>query len=46
MAAPMAAPKALALRADSRPTAMLSSPNSVCHRLMLVAIAMIEPASM
>jgi len=44
--APMAAPKALALSAASRPTAKLLMPNSACQNARLVAIAMIDPASM
>ena len=42
----MAAPKALALRAASSPTAKLLIPNSACQNPRLVAIAMIDPASM
>ena len=42
----MAAPKALALNAASSPTAKSPSENSDCQNARLVAIAMIEPASM
>ncbi|NIL74629.1 hypothetical protein RhoFasB10_00715 [Rhodococcus sp. B10] len=44
--APMAAPNAFALNAASSPTARLLMPNSFCHNVSEVAIAMIEPASM
>jgi len=46
MIAPAAAPKAFALTAASRPTAKSSIPNSFCYRPRLVAMAMIDPASM
>jgi hypothetical protein len=46
MMAPTADPKAFALTAARRPTAKRLSPNSFCHRLLLVAMAMIDPASM
>ena len=42
----MAAPNALALNAASSPTAKLLMPNSDCQNARLVAIAMIDPASM
>src|SRR5690606_40860906 len=42
MAAPAAAPNALALSEASSPTARSSSPKLSCQRLRLVAIAMIE----
>ena len=46
MIAPAADPNALALTAARSPRAKLSNPNSFCHRAELVAMAMIEPASM
>ena len=41
-----AAPKAFALMAASNPTARLVSPKYSCHKVRLVASAMMEPASM
>jgi hypothetical protein len=46
IAAPMAAPKALAENAARSPTARLLMSRYSCHRPRLVAIAMIDPASM
>src|SRR5690625_738553 len=44
--APIAAPKALADSAAIRPTIQFENPKYSCHRVRLVARAMIEPASM
>lgn len=46
ISAPRAAPKALALSAATRPTARFVKPKYSCHRLRLVASAMMDPASM